>query len=269
MDWEGKGFSAIEVASLRMIISFLVLLPFALPYLKKIKKEQLFPVMVSGFFGNGIPAYLFTIAETEISASLAGILNSMVPIFTVIGSIWIFKRRFYWYNFLGLTMGFIGACGLVLFSAEGKIDFNAYGLLVVLATLCYAVSVLTIKNYLHDLSPIAITSGGFSFIFIPCTLILVLFGNPQWDLLTSLHPSFISLLILSVVGTSLALLAFNYIIKELDAVTSSSITYLIPFFAILWSTLAGEQIAWYQVALFLLILSGVYLTNKKTKKVVR
>ena len=263
MDWRGSGFSAIEVAGLRMIISFLFLLPFALPYIKRIKKRHIVPIMVSGFFGNGIPAFLFTIAETQISASLAGILNSMVPIFTVIGSIWIFKKKFTWFNFLGLSLGFLGATGLVLLSSDGEINFNAYGLLVVIATICYAISVLTIKNYLHDLSPIAITAGGFAFIFIPCLVILALFANINWELVSTFHPSFVSLLLLSVVGTSIALLAFNYIIKELDAVTSSSITYLIPFFAILWSGLAGEEIAWYQIALFLVILSGVYLTNKK------
>ena len=64
-----KIFSDSQVASLRMIIASLVLLPFTLFALKKIKTaKQFISLTLVGLCGNFVPAFLFTFAETELSS---------------------------------------------------------------------------------------------------------------------------------------------------------------------------------------------------------
>jgi len=76
--------SPYQVASLRMVFAGIVLVPFAFKALKQIPKNKLGLVILSGIIGSFIPAYLFCIAETKIDSALAGILNSLTPLFTII-----------------------------------------------------------------------------------------------------------------------------------------------------------------------------------------
>ena len=75
-----------------MLFAGLVLLPFAIKAFRKIPKDKMGIVIVSGLIGNFIPAYLFCIAETKIDSSLAGILNALTPIFTLLIAASVFKN---------------------------------------------------------------------------------------------------------------------------------------------------------------------------------
>src|SRR5680860_943546 len=55
------------VAALRISIAFIFLIPFAVKYLKKVEKKYWKYLILSGILGNGIPAFLFTKAQTEIT----------------------------------------------------------------------------------------------------------------------------------------------------------------------------------------------------------
>src|SRR5688572_19976691 len=70
-----EGFSSDEVAALRISLEFLFLLPLQLKHYRIDLKKYLFDILVMGIFGNLIPAFLFAMAETAISSSLAGMLN--------------------------------------------------------------------------------------------------------------------------------------------------------------------------------------------------
>ena len=85
--------SPYQVASLRMIFSGLALLPFCYSAVKQIPKNKLFVVVLSGVMGSFIPAYLFCIAETKIDSALAGILNALTPLFTIIVGIAFFNLK--------------------------------------------------------------------------------------------------------------------------------------------------------------------------------
>ena len=69
--------------------------------------------------------------------------------------------------------------------------------------------------------------------------------------------------LLSVVGTSVAVIIFNNLINNSSAIFASSVTYLIPIVAILWGVFDGEQITELHLLAVSVILSGVYLVNKK------
>jgi len=55
---------------------------------------------------------------------------------------------------------------------------------------------------------------------------------------------------------------FNKLVQISSPIFSSSVTYLIPIVAIFWGVLDGEKLHLSQVFAGLLILFGIYLTNK-------
>jgi drug/metabolite transporter (DMT)-like permease len=98
----------------------------------------------------------------------------------------------------------------------------------------------------------------------PLAGIYLLFTNFSVPLNTSdylLNLSFIA--ILAVVGTVLALVIFNTLIQHTSAIFGSSVTYIIPVFAIMWGLFDGETLSILQFLWIALIITGVYLVNKK------
>ena len=69
-------FDFMQVASLRIVIAFLSLIPFLPKAFRNVEKKHLLPITIMAILGNGIPAFLFTKAQTHIDSSLVGILNS-------------------------------------------------------------------------------------------------------------------------------------------------------------------------------------------------
>ena len=79
-----KAFSSDEVAGLRITIASAFMLPFLVAHYKLDVKMNLKGLLLMGVFGNLIPAFLFTKAETQISSSLTGMLNALTPMFTIV-----------------------------------------------------------------------------------------------------------------------------------------------------------------------------------------
>lgn len=260
------------VGSLRIIISFLVLLPFALLRLRKVKRHQWGILVVVGIISNAAPAFLFAYAQTGIDSNMAGILNSLTPLFTLLIGLAFFALKPKWFNILGVFAGLAGAVGLIHYSGDGGfiLNFN-YAVYVLIATICYATSVNIIKAKLQDLDAVSITAFSFMVIGIPIIIYLFFFtdftthlsqNSRAWEGL-----GYIS--ILAIVGTAIALVFFNKLIKITSALFAASVTYMIPIVAIVWGFLDGEVFSWSYLIWFLLILGGVFLVNikgLKTKK---
>jgi len=134
---------------------------------------------------------------------------------------------------------------------------------VVLATLFYAISVNVIRKYLADLDAISISALAFLFIG-PASGIYVFSSDFMPFLNTDRGISaLLYIAILAVIGTSLAVVIFNKLIKDSSAIFASSVTYLIPIVAIFWGVLDGENILFWHIFGTAIILCGVYLVNKK------
>jgi len=261
-------FSPYQVAALRMGIAGLALLPFMLIHKKEINKTNFIPAILVGLCGNGIPAFLFTYAETGINTSLAGMLNATTPVFTVLIAVVIFKNKFLALNYVGVFLGFIGALMLVYFGGgSGGVDksqmFSAS--LVLIACFLYGTSVNIMRNYLHSVKPIAITSFSLLSVGLPC--LIFLFTTDYFTVLSQ-HPGawkamgFITLL--SLIGTALSVVIFYYLIRMTSAVFASSVTYLIPVTAMFLGVIEyGEVINLEQFMAIGVILCGVWLINKK------
>ena len=85
-----EAFSSDEVAALRISLAFIFLVPLQIKHYKIDLNKYFWGLIIMGVFGNLIPAFLFTKAETQISSSLAGMLNALTPLFTIlVGLIWL------------------------------------------------------------------------------------------------------------------------------------------------------------------------------------
>lgn len=263
-----ESYDNYQVASLRIFISFLFLSPIIFKNFKKIKYNQWLKVFLAGLLGSGIPALLFTTAQTQISSSLSGMLNSLVPLFTVIIGVSFFGLKLKRLKAIGVSIGLIGAIGLL--SSAGDLSFNnntiLYGGLVVIATICYAINVNFIKTYLADVSSLNITS--FGFLLIGPFSGIYLFNTDFIEILDSESTAKVNLFyiaLLSIFGTAIAVILFNMLIKKVSAVFASSVTYIIPVFAIFWGFIDGENILISQVLFIAVILTGIYITNLDNK----
>ena len=90
--------------------------------------------------------------------------------------------------------------------------------------------------------------------------------NSDFNILASTHAGKIALfyiLILSIVGTAIAVILFNFLLKQSSSLFSSSVTYLIPLVAIFWGNYDGEEITIYHLLITTIVLFSVYLIRKK------
>lgn len=255
-------FSYTQVADLRMCLAWLSLVPFVWNKMGKLAKKHWIPLAIVGIFGNGIPAFLFTKAQTQIDSSLAGILNALVPLFTLIIAVMVFKTKVKTHNIIGVLIGLTGAVWLI--AGNGLVTDNIhFASFVVAATICYAISLNTIKNYLGQLNPILIS--GVAFFFVGPPTLIHLFGTDFFELMNNDPKAWSGLaylLLLAIVGTSFAVVLFNKLVAQTTAIFASSVTYLIPVFAIMWGIIDGEQIQIHHLLGTGIIFGGIYLVNK-------
>jgi drug/metabolite transporter (DMT)-like permease len=262
-------FTSTQVGAMRIAISFIFLLPFALARLRRVARNEWKHLIVVGLVGSGLPAFLFARAQTGLDSSMAGILNSLTPLFTLLTGVVFFSARSRWQSIAGVVIGLAGAIGLISVGGGHSFEFNMkYAVYVILATICYAINVNIIKYRLMRLDAITITSMSFIFIGVPVLVHLFLFTDFVARL-GSEEGSWLGLLyiaILAVVGTGLALMLFNALVKIASPVFASSVTYTIPLVAVSWGVLDGEPLSWSAGIWIALILTGVFLVNKKERK---
>lgn len=258
------GLTAIQLGSLRIIFAALFLLLIGFKSLAKIPQRQWKFIALTSFFGTFTPAYLFAIAETEIDSSITAILNSLTPLNTLIIGAVIFGMKFQRRQIIGVFIGLIGCLLLVFNGAMSHPEQNYYyAILVVIASLCYAINVNLIKRYLSDLSSLSITTGNFMVLLVPAIVILSFSGFQDVMYDDKVQYSIWFIVVLGVVGTGVANVLFFKLIQMSSPVFATSVTYLIPIIAFFWGFLDSEMLTPIQVLGALIVLVGVYLSAKK------
>ncbi|MEO9965586.1 MAG: DMT family transporter [Reichenbachiella sp.] len=260
------SFTAGEVGTLRMFIAFIGLLPFSLPIVRKIERKNLLPLFLVGFVGSLLPALLFAIAQTQLESAITGVINSLTPVFVLLIGLVFFQQKINKINAFGIFIGFLGCSFIMLGEAYFDLSgVNLYALFVIAATMMYGTSVNLIKQYLSEIRSLHITAISFTLVS-PISLVYLLFATRFTDKI-SMAPEFITGMIyvstLAIIGTALALVIFNKLVKTASPIFASSVTYVIPIVAIGWGVVDGEVLNIYQILGIGIVLVGVYLTNKK------
>ncbi|WNM19404.1 DMT family transporter [Flavobacterium capsici] len=253
-----------ELGSLRIIFSAIFLLIVGFKSLPSIPLHKWKYIALTSMLGTFFPAYLFAIAQTQISSSVSSILNSLTPLNTLILGGIAFGVNFKRTQIFGV---FIGLCGTLLLILNGAVHHPNqnyfYTILVIVASICYATNVNLIKKHLSDVKPLAITTGNFCVLLVPSSIVLF-FTNYQ-DIVSNVEvqKATLYIVILGIIGTGIANIVFYKLIQISSPVFATSVTYLIPVVAFFWGLLDGEFLTPIQVLGAFIILIGVYLSSKK------
>jgi len=253
-----ESFSSLQVGALRILITFVCLLPIALKHFHHLNRTNILSIIIIGLFGSVIPAFLFPLAETKITSSLAGMLNSLTPVFTMVFGITIYKRKAIKNQIAGVILGLLGAIGLLY---TGSFSFNMYGLLVVLATVLSGISSNEVSK-VKELNGIKITALSF-FVTSPLAIGYLMFS----DLSVPMHTvnwvrnlCFIG--ILAVLGSATALVIYYLLIRDTSPIFASSVTYFIPIVATLWGFADNEHFSSSMPISIVFIFAGVFIINR-------
>lgn len=257
-------FTPLQVGTLRITFAFLVMLPFALKRIKKVSGDKWKFFAFTGLISNLVPAVLFALAQTKLESSLTGILNALSPLFTLIIAVFMFKFKPNTYQYGGFFLGMAGTIGLSLVNSSGGMgNMNVYVWLIVLATICYALSLNFIKYFLSDVNSLTITSlslliaGPFSIIILLSTDFIGRI-NFSGEFLFAI----ICIAVLGILGTAIALILYTKLIHMNSPLFASSVTYLVPVVAIMWGVWDSEVLFPLHFAGMGLILLGIYFINK-------
>lgn len=268
-----KGLHAFrpeQVAAIRISIACLATFPLIAGKLKTLPRKSVPFIAVVGLVGSGIPAFLFATAQTRINSSLAGMLNGLTPVFTLLLGSLFFKTKFTGRQIAGVFTGFAGAAGLILVRADGHIglDSAGYAVLILFATLGYGLSVNTIKTYLGDVNSFLISGVSLLFVGIPYLIFLL-----SSDFLLRLQTaegagiSFAAVATLGLIGTAVSNVLYFQMVKISSPLFASAVTYLIPVVALLWGFADGEELHPLHMLAMALILCGVALISRPKKAV--
>ena len=260
------GLTPLQLGALRILFSGFFIFIFGFYTLKEISREKWKWLIISGFIGTFFPAFLFAYAETEIDSAIASILNSLVPLNTILLGFAIFKIASTKRQILGVIIGFFGTAILIGGGAQLNPHQNyLYAGLVLISGVMYGVNVNIIKRHLQEVKAISIAVGNFAAIVFPAFIVLLFtnffsketFENPEVKM------SLVYIVILSAFGTALAKVMFNKLVQMATPVFASSVTYLMPVVAVAWGLLDGEGFNLIQGLATVLILIGIYFANKR------
>jgi drug/metabolite transporter (DMT)-like permease len=261
------SYSPSQVASMRVFFAGLVFVPILIKQFRNIPWNKFWWIILFALLELGIPPFLYTFAQTRVDSSSAGILNSLVPLFTLLTGIFMFKHRFHWLTTSGVFVGLLGAFLMTYFKnlSIGDTTFdlsNSFGLLIVLATLMYGLAGNILKEHLSEIPSMLLSSIAFVSLSLPAGIYL--FSTNFISIPLSDNQNFLSLIyivLLAVFGSALAIVLFSKLIQKSNALFASFVTYLIPFVSLLWGWLDGEIISLVHIFSLLIIFFGIYLAN--------
>jgi len=263
-------FAAGDLAALRIAIAGTVLSPVAIRHIRKIPTKSWGAIAVVGIVGSLLPALLFAHAQTRLPSALAGMLNALSPLWTLVISVVVFRNKVHRDQTLGLFIGFIGALGLVAFEGLGRAHFEwseaVPALMLVAATLGYGISVNTVRERLAHMRSYVISAISLGLVALPAWAWVASSDLPE---VVAAHPDglrgLLAIVVLASVGTAGALVLFNTLIQWTNALVAASVTYIIPVFATLWGFWDGEVLHSGQILAGVIILAGVWVTNRKKR----
>ena len=261
-----KVYEPMQVGALRLTIAGLVLVFFGIRNFKYIPKKLMPWVIIGGCCGNFIPMFLFPIAQQEVSSSMAGILDSLVPIFILILGYIFFGIKSRWSQILGAIVGFVGAAILMMDDGSGEKSDVFHSMLIVLATALYGTSGLIVGRFLNGIQSFKLSSVVFTIWLGPSLLILGFTGFlTEFKATPQQLEGLGYVAILGLVGTAGAMILYYKLIQQTNAIFASVVTYLMPIVAVGWGILDGEKLTWIHAIGGILILAGVYLIQMKSK----
>lgn len=263
-------FNPYQIGAFRAGISGVFLAFIGFPAMRRMTKRDIFWIGLSGLFGNFLVVFIFPFAQQAVSSSLAGIINALDPIFTLILGAFLFGIRSKPIQYLGAVIGFGGAVILVYTSgSESSQNHYFYILLLIIGSALYAVSALIVEKKLQHIKSTELASSIYTFWMIPSLIILVysgFFTDIDYSKLETLE-SLGTLVFLTVVSTTFVMFLFFKLVQDTSAVFVSTVSLLIPVIAVFWGILDGEKFTiWYALGGILVVIGVYFIREQKVEK---
>ncbi len=215
---------------------------------------------------NVIPGVLFALAETEVTSILAGIINAVTPLMTLIAIMVVTRdEKPKFYQVLGIGIGFIGVL-TVLGAWQGLGDNPLWAILVLLAAVtCYGFSfpysrrfVIPHKLPSESIAAAQVTTGALTL------LPFFLFDGIARD---DYRPGpVLAMLALGVFGSGFAYIWNFKIMAIAGSAIASSVTYITPIVAVIVGVVfLQESLFWYEPVGALIVLLGAAIGQNRIK----
>jgi drug/metabolite transporter (DMT)-like permease len=244
----------------RTALAALVLMPIA------IQRGGMAPLWrrAPGLFALGAvqvaaPFLLISAGERHIASSLAGILVAAAPIFTAIFAIWLDdNERLSAPGIVGVAIGIVGVGLLLGVDLGGSSTALLGGLMVVLASVGYALGGFGLKRYFTGYQPIALVASTMSASAI-MTLPLFLIDLPSHVGLDTVG----AISALGFGGTGIAFVIYYTLNREIGPTRTSLVAYVAPVFAVVYGvTLLSEKFTLTTAIGIVLIVGGSWLAAR-------
>jgi drug/metabolite transporter (DMT)-like permease len=216
-------------------------------------------IALLGIVWLALPFLLFSVAQTSIDSSLAGMLNAAAPLFVAVVAALVYHRRPGPRQIVGLLVGF---AGVVVISWPAVVGAHASVVgvaLVLLATLCYGFAG-------NMASPLQVRNGALPVVFRAALVALVAsapLGLASIPKSTFAWSSLVAVAALGVFGTALAFVGFTTLLGRVGATRGSVTIYFLPLVAmVLGATVRNETIALMSIAGTALVLVGAYMASR-------
>jgi drug/metabolite transporter (DMT)-like permease len=256
------SFSPEQVVGYRLLIASIVLVFIALLRGKSLPGTLLpwLHFIIFAVIGNILPFLLIAKGQLTISSGMAGLLMAIMPLVTLIlAHFFLPNDKLNRYKIIGFVLGISGVF-FILGPSLNDNNNTVFGILLVLAAACcYAINTI-FATRLPSYDPLVSSSG----VLIVASVISFLIW-PDIFYLNFLELSLISILSILLLGifpTAIAMVIYFNIINSAGATFLSNINYLIPVVAFFLGALVlGESIFWHNLLALLLIISGIVISR--------
>jgi drug/metabolite transporter (DMT)-like permease len=256
-------FGPILLVTLRLLIAGLVFMPLLLRQKYRLLfKSHLPGIIIIAIFSNALPFTLFAFASLGATSNMLGILNGTTAFLTTVIAYFWLNESISSKQIIGLCLGFMGVIILVN-PANGSSTIIA-STCALIGSLCYAFNGNYLQKFHSNSNKKVLIGWSMLFGGLFMTPIAV-FNLP--DTMPNLN-SFLALLWLAVVSTGIGYLGYIRLIDRIGAVKTSTLTYLLPVFSILWGAIfLQEQITLIIFGGFIFVMMGMYFANTTKVKI--
>ena len=223
--------------------------------------------LVIGLLNAALPFALTAWSIQYISSGMAAILNSTVPLFTLVFAfLFIPEDKFTLLKLLGLLIGFGGVIMLVADKVSETFSIIGLGQIAVLiAALSYASSAVIARKKAVRLEPEWQSFLQMSSAFLFLLPLALLTESPL--AIPSLPITWLAALWMGVLGSGLGLMLFFNLLRKIGPTRTVLTSYLFPVVAVILGVLfLNEDIGWKMIIGGIMILGGVILVNRPTEE---
>ncbi|MDO4312078.1 MAG: DMT family transporter [Eubacteriales bacterium] len=254
-------FQPAEILFIRFVMGLVVLLVVYPHRLKGTTRGQELTFAAAGLCGVCLYYLLENIALTYTMASNVGVILSVAPFFTAILSHLFLKgqEKLKFQFFLGFLVAMAGIC-LISFNGA-KLELNPVGDLLALAAAlvwaCYSVLSKRISSFGYN----TILTTRRMFFWGILFMLLVLDFEPEWTRLAT--PVYLlNLIYLGLGASALCFVTWNFAVKVLGVVRTSTYIYLTPVITIVTSVIIlKEPVTWMSALGTVLTIAGLFLSE--------